>query len=539
MHTDRREQPRQPTRKRVSRYVSFLLLCAMLFSIFPAFAFADELLTVTFDLNYDRDDRFSQGIVAYGDIMEEPEIPLQGEFMFLGWYTDPYGEFPYNWSAPVTEHLTLYAQWIEFEILEHHAYFIGDAYGNIRPQDNVSRAELATIFFRLISDETRAELWNQENPFIDVELTDWFNNAVSTMTNAGLFTGVDEYHFAPWQQVTRAEVAMVVARFQNLDLTPQEDDSDYPYDAYYPYDSNSPYFSDIAGHWAEDAILAVAREGWVQGHDGAFSPYAPITRAEVAAMVNRMQGRPPVSLADLHPEMQVWADNPAGGLVSPVPIQDPQLTFAIDIFDRMSTEAIVLHHLSADWSIHQVHEYHMTRGWFGVGYHFQVDKDGTIWSGRPLMSLGAHTVANNHNTIGIAVRGRYDTVDRHMPDAQFNALVELIRYLQAQFGEIPVYGHGYFNATACPGRFFPMEEVQLLQYRGDHQETFSFEAAAWYYLYIQEAGNSFRYVRRADGTYELWLELLPPRDWSLLERPYSRPEDINSVAAGTLPVGAL
>jgi len=496
----------------------------MLLSILPAFAFADEPLTVTFDLNYDREDRFSQAAVVYGDVLEEPEIPLQGEYMFLGWYTDPYGEFPYDWHSPVTEEFTLYARWIAFEIFEHHAYLVGDAYGNIRPLDNITRAEVATIFFRLISDEHRTELWSQENHFVDVEPTDWFNNAVSTMTSAGLFTGVDEYHFAPRQQITRAEVAVVIARFRSLDLAPAEEEE--------------LMFSDIAGHWAEDAILAVARAGWAHGNDGIFAPNASITRAEVAAMVNRMLGRPTSSLADLHPDMQVWADNSAGGLVPRPPIQETHLTFSTDPMSRSATEAIVLHHLSADWSVYRVHEYHLSRHWFGIGYHFQVDKDGSIWAGRPLMAIGAHTTNHNHNTIGIAVRGRYDTVDRHMPDAQFNALVELIRYLQSRFGDIPVYGHRDFNATACPGRYFPMEEVQRGEYRGDHFETFAYANAAWYYLYIQEAGNSFRYIRRADGTYELWLELLPPRDWTLLERPYADPEGIHPTTV-MIPLAAL
>jgi len=497
----------------------------MLLSIFPAFALAEDtghMLTITFDLNYDREDRFSQAAVVYGNMLEEPEIPLQEEYMFLGWYTDSYGELPYDWHTPVTENFSLYAQWIAFEVLEHHAYLIGDTFGNIRPRDNISRAEVATIFFRLISDETRTELWNQENPFLDVEAMDWFNNAISTMTNAGLFTGVDEDHFAPRQYITRAEVAVVMARFRGLDLSPGE-----------------PIFSDTYGHWAENAILAVAREGWVRGNDGAFSPNELITRAEVAAMVNRMLGRPTSSPGDLHPDMQVWADNPAGQMVHQAPILDAQLIFTAEPSLRASTEAIVLHHLSADWPVHRTHEDHLSRGWFGIGYHFQVDKDGSIWTGRPLMAIGAHTVGHNHNTIGIAVRGRYDTVDRHMPTAQFNALVELIRYLQSRFGELPVYGHRDFNATACPGRYFPMEEVRHLQYRGDHQETFVYVAAAWYYLYIQEAGNSFRYIRKADGTYELWLELIPPRDWTLLERPYSAPGDINPAATVMIPLSAL
>ncbi|MCL1788269.1 MAG: S-layer homology domain-containing protein, partial [Defluviitaleaceae bacterium] len=232
----------------------------------------------------------------------------------------------------------------------HYAYMIGYAEdGTIRPHANITRAEVTTIFFRLITDGHRADIWSQANSFNDVSLQQWFNNPISTMERGGLFTGIPlGQSFYPNQPATRAEFAAMVVNYLGFGhLTGVAADS----------------FTDIEGHWASDAINVAFLQGWVQGYgDGTFRPDQPITRAETAALVNRALGRLPQTVDDLLPGMVTWPDN-----------MDPN---------------------------------------------------------------------------------------------------------------------------------------------------------RWYYLYIQEATNTHYHVYKADGIHETWTSLLPPRDWRLLERPYSVPGDI-------------
>jgi len=167
----------------------------------------------------------------------------------------------------------------------------------INPSGNITRAQVATIFFRLIEDEVRYDYWEQANPFSDVVLENWFNNAISTTTNMGLFTGVGEGRFAPNQNITRGELAAVLVRFMDRDQVG-------------PFDADSDQFSDIADHWARAYINEAAAEGWIQGYpDGTFRPGQPITRAETAAMINRIFQRlietPDCRLYD----MVTWPDN--------------------------------------------------------------------------------------------------------------------------------------------------------------------------------------------------------------------------------------
>ena len=230
----------------------------------------------------------------------------------------------------------------------HDAFIIGFDDGTIRPHAHTTRAHAATILFRLTPDEKRAKIWSQDNPFPDVEPRQWFNNAISTITNTGTFTGMPDGYFYPNRAITRAELVAAVVRFMGA------------------MPNNSPAaFSDTAGHWATGYINTAAANGWVTGYGGQGSRFLPdqaITRAETAALINRIFNRLPKHYSDLPEDMIRWPDN-------------------------------------ADTN-------------------------------------------------------------------------------------------------------------------------------AWYYLYIQEATNSHYYVRMADNVHETWQELLAPRPWVLLERPYSRPWDI-------------
>jgi len=175
----------------------------------------------------------------------------------------------------------------------HQAYLIGVDDGTIRPRQAITRAEVATIFFRLICDEFRAELWSQENPFPDVRITDWYNNPISTLTSAGLFTGLPDGTFAPGQAITRAEFAAIAARFVD------------------GVSGDENRFHDIGGHWAEGYINVLADLGWVQGHgDGSFRPNALMSRAEATALVNRMLDRELRNTDGLLSDgMIIWPDN--------------------------------------------------------------------------------------------------------------------------------------------------------------------------------------------------------------------------------------
>jgi len=174
----------------------------------------------------------------------------------------------------------------------HYAYIIGYTDGTVRPRGNITRAEVSTIFFRLISDEDRVELWSQENTFRDVTLNRWYNNAISTMANAGFLQGYSDGTFRPGAAITRAEFATVVSRFMNLEYT------------------GPNRFNDIAGHWASSAINSIAYTGWIRGYgDGTFRPNNTITRAEAATVINRIFLRSPETANDLLPNMRTWPDN--------------------------------------------------------------------------------------------------------------------------------------------------------------------------------------------------------------------------------------
>jgi len=177
----------------------------------------------------------------------------------------------------------------------HHAFMVGFADGTIRPMAEVTRAQAATMLFRLMSDEDRTRQWTQNNQFSDVLITNWFNNAVSTTASTGIFAGMTGGTFMPNQAVTRAELAVMIVRFVEAEPV-----------------SGAPQFNDITDHWAQYYINAAAQSGWVIGTDasrGQFRPDETITRAEAAATINRALSRLPQSPDELLLEMRTWSDN--------------------------------------------------------------------------------------------------------------------------------------------------------------------------------------------------------------------------------------
>ena len=180
----------------------------------------------------------------------------------------------------------------ELNTEDHYAYIVGYPDGNVKPEGNITRAEVATIFFRLLTDESRDEFWSQTNPYSDVSEDDWYNNAVSTLTNAGIIDGYEDGTFKPNGNITRAEFATIAVRF---------------FEATYEGEN---LFPDIDGHWAQDYINEAANAGIVDGYpDGTFGPQKLITRAEAMTMVNRTIDRHP-DADHLLDDMIVWPDNP-------------------------------------------------------------------------------------------------------------------------------------------------------------------------------------------------------------------------------------
>ena len=173
----------------------------------------------------------------------------------------------------------------------HFNYIMGYKDGTIRPNNNISRAEVATIFFRLLTDESREYFWQETNDFSDVADNYWASPAISTLTNAGILKGYKDGTFRPRDTITRAEMATIIARFANLT-------------------ENKVTFKDIEGHWAQDAIELAAGNGWIFGYeDNTFCPDNNITRAATIAMINRVLERHVVSVDDLLPDMKEWIDN--------------------------------------------------------------------------------------------------------------------------------------------------------------------------------------------------------------------------------------
>ena len=187
----------------------------------------------------------------------------------------------------------------------HYAYLSGYEDKTIRPESNITRAEVATIFFRLLKDEVRDKYMSYENNFVDVNKGDWFNTAISTMANAGVVNGRTEDTFAPDEYITRAEFTTICARFD---------------------DSNSTSvnkFTDVDEHWAENYILESVAYGWIEGYeDYTFRPEAYITRAEAATLINRVLNRVPATVDDMLDDMVKWPDNSNTGAWYYIAIQE-------------------------------------------------------------------------------------------------------------------------------------------------------------------------------------------------------------------------
>ena len=175
---------------------------------------------------------------------------------------------------------------------DHFAYIVGYPDGNVKPGGNITRAEVATIFFRLLTEDVRTANSTQANSLSDVSRGQWFNHAISTLSSMGIVKGNPDGTFDPDAPITRAEFAAIAARFDDKNT------------------NNTSNFSDIASHWAKDEIGVAANKGWINGYpDSTFRPDQYITRAEAMTLVNRVLNRLPEKSEDLLDDMIKWPDN--------------------------------------------------------------------------------------------------------------------------------------------------------------------------------------------------------------------------------------
>ena len=242
---------------------------------------------------------------------------------FLGWATAENGNVAYHdqQSLSITQDTTLYAVWKQqpnqggsggghhnsggtqekpdetppttLNDTDHYAYIVGYEDGTIRPNGHITRAEAATVFFRLLTDKARDANLTDRSPYPDVSAGAWYNKAIATLSRMGILSGYEDGSFRPNATVTRAEFAAMAARF---------DTEAKPVD--------TP-FTDLTGCWAADEIAKAYGKGWVNGYgDNTFRPNGPITRAEAVTLINRVLRRLPETDKDLLPDERTWPDNP-------------------------------------------------------------------------------------------------------------------------------------------------------------------------------------------------------------------------------------
>ena len=239
-----------------------------------------------------KDERYSSGTKVTLD-----KTPTRESYTFTGWYADKALTQKIT-SVTINSDKTVYAGWEATGVPDklngddHFAYVIGYPDGKVHPKGNISRAETATIFFRLLKADIRDGNLTADNDFSDVSDGQWHNKAVSTMAKLGIVKGRRADRFDPNASITRAEFAAICARFSTRTV------------------ENSGSFSDISGHWAENEIERAAAFGWISGYpDGTFHPDARITRAEAMTMINRVLCRMPQNESNLLDSMVTWPDN--------------------------------------------------------------------------------------------------------------------------------------------------------------------------------------------------------------------------------------
>ena len=273
------------------------------------------ILTVYYDLDFHTltfdtmgGSKIAPETVRHGLTVAKPKDPVNGGYIFDGWYTDKTFRHRYDFSTPLTEDITIYAKWFlivlpgvtvkkntpKLNTADHFAYVQGYPDGTVKPAGNITRAETAAILFRLMDDASRKTYYSTKSGFRDVASGSWYNTYVATLNNAGVITDSSNGYFRPNEAITRAELAAMLAKFSETT-------------------GAANYFNDVsAKYWAANAIAICAKLGWINGYpDGTFRPDKNVTRAELMAMINRATGRAPKSADAFLPGMKTWSDNTA------------------------------------------------------------------------------------------------------------------------------------------------------------------------------------------------------------------------------------
>ena len=271
------------------------------------------ILTVYYDLDFHTltfdtmgGSKIAPETVRHGLTVAKPKDPVNGGYIFDGWYTDKTFRHRYDFSTPLTEDITIYAKWFlivlpgvtvkkntpKLNTADHFAYVQGYPDGTVKPAGNITRAETAAILFRLMDDASRKTYYSTKSGFRDVASGSWYNTYVATLNNAGVITDSSNGYFRPNEAITRAELAAMLANFTETT-------------------GAANYFNDVsAKYWAANAIAICAKLGWITGYpDGTFRPDKNVTRAELMAMINRATGRAPKSADAFLPGMKTWIDN--------------------------------------------------------------------------------------------------------------------------------------------------------------------------------------------------------------------------------------
>lgn len=271
------------------------------------------ILTVYYDLDFHTltfdtmgGSKIAPETVRHGLTVAKPKDPVNGGYIFDGWYTDKTYRTPYNFATPLTQDTTIYAKWFlivlpgvtdkkatpKLNTSDHFAYVQGYPNGTVKPAGNITRAETAAILFRLMDDASRKTYYSTKSGFRDVASGSWYNTYVATLNNAGVITDSSNGYFRPNEAITRAELAAMLAKFSETT-------------------GAANYFNDVsASYWAANAIAICAKLGWITGYpDGTFRPDKNVTRAELMAMINRATGRAPKSADAFLPGMKTWIDN--------------------------------------------------------------------------------------------------------------------------------------------------------------------------------------------------------------------------------------
>jgi uncharacterized repeat protein (TIGR02543 family) len=251
-----------------------------------------------------------------GELLALP-IPTRGGYTFLYWSSEEDGSgnvYPTEVNIFFEKDVTLYAQWEKLNDYtprtdpdppkptlnkqDHFAYIVGYPDGNVRPGGLITRAETATILFRLLEDDARSESITKYNSFSDSGSGQWFNTAVSTLAKLGIIKGYPDGSVRPDSNITRAEFVAMVSRFFDASTG-----------------GSMPYSDVPSGHWASGYIVSAYNAGIILGYpDGTFRPENPISRAEAITIINRLLDRHVAAEEELLPDMVTWRDNADPGV---------------------------------------------------------------------------------------------------------------------------------------------------------------------------------------------------------------------------------